>query len=189
MAHSNNALAMLLPGAVQIYLYLVIARWLLDLARADFFNPIARGLAQLTEPPLAFLRRFVPGLYGFELAAPVFIIALGMIKLICQFALAGQAIGLSGVAVISVASALNQITWMLLLAMLARVVMSWLAPHSRHAAMQIVYALSEPILAPFRRFLPAFGGLDFSPIAAFFALRLAQQLIITPLFNFGVSLV
>ena len=43
-------------------------------------------------------------------------------------------------------------------------------------------SLVEPWLNLFRRFIPPFGGIDFSPIVALFALELIERLILSILF-------
>jgi YggT family protein len=44
--------------------------------------------------------------------------------------------------------------------------LSWFSPDPYNPLVQAVYALSEPLLLPFRRIIPNFGGLDFSPLIA-----------------------
>lgn len=66
---------------------------------------------------------------------------------------------------------------LLQLAIVVRAVLSWvqLAPDN-----PIVHALDvvcEPLLAPLRQVLPAMGGLDFSPLAAIFALGILQRFV------------
>jgi len=39
---------------------------------------------------------------------------------------------------------------------------------------EFLYRITEPVLGPIRRRLPSFGGLDISPIIAFFVLWLIQ---------------
>lgn len=46
---------------------------------------------------------------------------------------------------------------------------------------RIVYELTEPIMAPFRRIIPPMGGLDFSPILLFILLGFLRQLLISAL--------
>ena len=60
--------------------------------------------------------------------------------------------------------------------MLAGIIISWIAPLSRHPAISLMNPLSEPIFRPFRLFLPPMGGLDFSPILAFIVLNFLQIL-------------
>lgn len=62
------------------------------------------------------------------------------------------------------------------LLILARVIMSWVAPHPTNPLLRFVIEVTEPILAPFQRLIPAIGGFDFSPIAALIALQLLQNL-------------
>jgi YggT family protein len=58
---------------------------------------------------------------------------------------------------------------------------SWVSPDPSNPVVQAIYGISEPLLAPFRRFTPVLGGLDISPIFALLCFqilgRLAQQMI------------
>ena len=63
------------------------------------------------------------------------------------------------------------------LVVLAAVVMSWVRVDRRNPLATIVYSLTEPVLAPIRRLLPAMGGLDFSPMVVLFALRALRGLL------------
>jgi YggT family protein len=47
---------------------------------------------------------------------------------------------------------------------LGRVVVSWVDPRGRNSISRQIVALTEPFLAPIRRFLPATGALDLSPL-------------------------
>jgi YggT family protein len=61
-------------------------------------------------------------------------------------------------------------------------VLSWVSPDPSNPLVQAIYGISEPLLAPFRRFVPVLGGLDISPIFALLCFqilgRFAQQMII-----------
>lgn len=45
-----------------------------------------------------------------------------------------------------------------------RVVISWVDPQGRNAISRQVIVVTEPFLAPIRRFLPSTGALDLSPL-------------------------
>ncbi len=64
------------------------------------------------------------------------------------------------------------------LAILARVLISWVRVDPYNPLVQFLYRITEPVLAPIRRVLPTAGGLDFSPIVAFFGLELVRRLLI-----------
>ncbi|HWZ91863.1 MAG TPA: YggT family protein [Polyangiaceae bacterium] len=57
------------------------------------------------------------------------------------------------------------------------VIASWLRLPAEHPLVRVTSALTEPVLAPIRRRLPTFGGLDFSPMLLLLALRLVQRLV------------
>lgn len=68
--------------------------------------------------------------------------------------------------------------WSLLL--LVWVIMSWIPQIPRHhPAVEFVSRIIEPTVAPFRRVLPFGGGIDLSPLIAYFVYRIAVQLIAT----------
>jgi YggT family protein len=50
--------------------------------------------------------------------------------------------------------------------------LSWVSPDPSNPVVQTIYGISEPLLMPFRRFIPLVGGLDLSPIAALFCFQI-----------------
>jgi len=64
---------------------------------------------------------------------------------------------------------------------LARIVLSWLSVNPWNPIVRILRDVVDPILRPFRRILPTFGGIDFSPLLAilviFFLARVIESLI------------
>jgi YggT family protein len=69
---------------------------------------------------------------------------------------------------------LEIIKWLVII----RAVMSWVAPHSRHPVADLLRRVTDPILRPLSEMLPPFGGLDLSPLLAFFAIHLFQMVIV-----------
>jgi YggT family protein len=64
---------------------------------------------------------------------------------------------------------------------LGRVLLSWFDPSGNYRISRILYDMSEPILAPARRILPSFGGVDWSPLVTMIVLNLLQGLIVSSL--------
>jgi len=83
-----------------------------------------------------------------------------------------------------IADLINILFTILNLAILARVLVSWVNPNPYHPAMQILYQITEPILEPIRRYLPQTGMVDFSPLVAIILLSLAQRLLLSLLVGF-----
>jgi YggT family protein len=64
LRHFLEALATVLHWALDIYMWLIIARALLSWVNPDPYNPIVRFLYNVTEPVLGALRRRLPLFYG-----------------------------------------------------------------------------------------------------------------------------
>ncbi len=65
----------------------------------------------------------------------------------------------------------------LYLAILARVIISWLPISRENPIVQVLYGITEPILGPIRRVLPGMGGLDLSPMIGLLLIWVAQRVI------------
>jgi YggT family protein len=59
-----------------------------------------------------------------------------------------------------------------------RILGSWVPQLTQQRWMQIVHQFTDPYLNLFRRFIPPLGVLDISPMVAFFALQIGEQLIL-----------
>jgi len=69
---------------------------------------------------------------------------------------------------------INVVAQALVLAIFVRVIMSWVPVRLPLGLNDLVWNVTEPVLAPIRRYMPIAGGMDFSP---FIALLLIQILI------------
>lgn len=58
------------------------------------------------------------------------------------------------------------------IALIGRIVMSYVSPRMDHPIGQLLYQITEPILGPIRRLLPSMGGFDFSPMIALIVMNL-----------------
>jgi YggT family protein len=67
---------------------------------------------------------------------------------------------------------------LLSLAILARVLLSWVRVSPYHPAVEFLYRITEPILAPLRRIIPPVGMVDISPIIAMLLLQIIQQVLV-----------
>jgi len=65
------------------------------------------------------------------------------------------------------------------IAILARVLLSWIPLDRNNAFVRIVYEITEPILGPIRRVLPSLGGLDLSPIVALILIQVLERVLLT----------
>ncbi len=191
MPYLHNALSFTLETVVGLYLTVVILRLLLQLLRADFYNPISRFIVAATHPPLTLLRRFIPdmrlGLSGIDLSTVLLILIVGIIKTTLLLTLSGYGFNLFGVLLLSLADVLNSIIWILIIIILGSAILSWVAPLSQHPTIRLINNMSNPLLAPFRKILPYIQGIDLSPLLALLLLNLIKSLVIHPVSDLGRS--
>ena len=179
----NDAAIFIIQTLGSLYLLIVLMRFILQLVRANFYNPLCQFAVKATQPLLKPLRRIIPGFGGLDLASLALAILVQLVLMVLVILIAGAnpaAVGLQLLvwAIIAVTSLFLKIFFF---AMIISVILSWVAPGSVSPGAELVNQITEPALAPFRRFLPSMGGLDISPILAFMVIQLIQSFVIPPL--------
>lgn len=161
------------------YLTVVLLRFLLQLARADFYNPICQFVVKVTDPPLRPLRRIIPSwgsVDGASLLLAILIQALVYVGILSALGDLGRVspITIFAWSVIKVISIIVKIYFWSILAV---VILSWVAPAAGHPGAQLLMQLTEPVMNPVRRVVPSIGGLDLSPIVVFLILNVVSVVI------------
>ncbi len=169
-----------------LYLYLVIARFVLQTVRADFYNPMSQFIVKATSPLLVPMRRVVPGIGGIDLACVVLFLILIFIKMI----LAGLLFGFSGLIgpqlllymligvknpltqQVMISGALGLTLNFFMFVILIAVVSSWLTMGGGgyNPIMHLFRQMSDLLTAPVRKLLPPAGMIDFSAMIVMFAI-------------------
>lgn len=171
----NDAAIFIIQTLGSLYLLIVLMRFILQLVRANFYNPLCQFVVKATQPLLKPLRRVIPSLFGLDMSSLVLALLLQILLFVVILMLNGyQAFtvlllpwGLIGIFSLF----LKIIFW----SMIISVILSWVAPGSRSPGAELVAQITEPVLAPFRRLIPNLGGLDISPIFAFIVIQLLQS--------------
>ncbi|WP_426151629.1 YggT family protein [Pseudomonas sp. DC3000-4b1] len=178
----NTALIYVLQTLGSLYLLIVLLRFVLQLVRADFYNPLSQFAVRATQPLLRPLRRIIPSLFGLDMSSLILAIVIQMaimaLTLLLAYGTTGNPVQLLIWAIIGVTALFLNIFFF---AMIISVILSWVAPASHNPGAELVNQICEPVLAPFRRILPNLGGLDISPILAFMVLKLLDMLVINNL--------
>jgi YggT family protein len=171
MGAITEVLNYLLQTVLSLLLLLVMLRLLLQLSRADFYNPISQFVVKVTSPLLRPLQKVAPGSWG----AVVLLLLLQVLSIAAILLLGGY----------SLPNPLLLLVWAFLglvgllvnfyfFAILAMIILSWIAPGSGNPAIRLLYQLTEPVMSPCRRLLPPMGGLDLSPIVVFIGINIVQ---------------
>jgi YggT family protein len=178
MSTAAEILGYIVQTVFGFYLVCVLLRLLLQLARADFYNPISQFVVRVTSPLLVPLRRMIPPLGRLDTATLVLALAVQLVAVVAVLALYGHGPGnLLLVLAWSLVGIGALLVKMYFFAILALIIFSWVAPQANHPALALLYQLTEPVMAPFRRLLPPVGGLDLSPILVFVVINVLEILL------------
>lgn len=80
---------------------------------------------------------------------------------------------------------LTIVNWLIII----RALLSWVNPDPYNVIVQFLYKVTEPILAPFRRFLPAYmSGIDLSPIFALLVIWFLKLFLVRTLFGIAMRI-
>lgn len=170
-----NATNFLIDFVFDTYLLIIILRIWLQMARADFYNPFSQFIVKATNPILVPLRRIIPGLGGFDLAALLLALVIAALKFVILVTLNSGQLDfvvlplLAGLLVIKKAGV--TLFWV----MIIRAILSWVS-QGRQPIEYVMAQLTDPLLAPIRRVIPPMGGLDLSMIVAFVGLTFINML-------------
>lgn len=175
-------IGMLLINTISsIVLLVVILRFLLQLVRADFYNPVSQFIVKFTNPVLIPLRRAIPGFAGLDIASLVLAYVLQLIFMAITLFIIGFPVPWANLLIWALialpALILNIYFWGLIITVIA----SWIAPGSYNPVLILLNQILEPVVRPIRAVMPDMGGLDLSPIAIFLTIQIVEIAVIKPL--------
>ncbi|MCL1138967.1 YggT family protein [Shewanella pneumatophori] len=156
-----NAFSFLVSTVFDLYLMVVVLRIWLQLARADFYNPFSQFIVKATHPIVGPMRRVIPSFGSFDTASFVLAITVVVLKFVILSLMAGAAINVPTLLLISIVSVIKEAGVLLFWMLILRAILSWVSQGSNPIEM-VMGQLTEPLLAPIRRILPPMGGLDLS---------------------------
>ena len=189
MGALGNSVALIFNTIAGLYLFFVILRFLLQIARADFYNPISQSVFRVTDPMVRVFRNFIPGYKGVDFSSLILAFSVECIAILGLILLYGGNIpSISFVITWGFLGILNFIITFYYYSLIASIVMSFIMMFSGnmnpHPILQLIWQITEPIMAPVRKVMPPMGGLDFSPIFIFLLIGLIRNIIYN---SFGVT--
>ena len=179
MGQLSQAGVYLIQTLFNLYLMAVVLRFVLQLVRADFYNPVSQFVVKVTDPLVKPLRRLIPGYGGLDIASIV-------LALLVQTAGIYLIIFISGAHMPNI---LQPLLWSIVgflslllnvafFALIIMIILSWVAPQSRNPLVDLLRQITDPIMQPVQKLIPPIGGLDLSPIFVFITINLLEILVV-----------
>ncbi|SHF31611.1 YggT family protein [Modicisalibacter ilicicola DSM 19980] len=175
----GSAGLMLVNTLINIYLFLLMLRFLLQASRADYYNPLSQSVVKVTQPVVRPLQGFLRPIGRFDLATLGAGLIIKAISILLIMQIAGYGMPpLGGVAIASVAALASAILKIYFFALIGMIILSWVAPQASHPGAILIFQLVEPIMAPVRKVIPPLGMIDLSPIVVFIAINLIDGIVV-----------
>lgn len=172
----DQAAKLVVDVAFGLIVYALIGRFLMQLLRAPFRNPLGQVVIALTDWLVKPLRRILPGFGGIDWASLLAAFVFQLLWLLALFAIFGRGFSMSGAGIVYLLAAtllelVKGALWLLVIVVIAQAVLSWVAPDGPLAG--LLNAMTFPFLRPLRRVIPPIGGaLDLTPLILLVILQL-----------------
>jgi len=181
-------IALLVAGG--IFLLIAVLDWAVRTRRVNPFSPIARFCRRVIDPVLVPVETRVVRAGGMPSQAPWWalaaVVVIGVLSIV---ALQWMRTGILSIAFAAsqggagiAALLIEAVFGVLKFALIVRVIVSWIGMRYSWWA-RLSYTLTDWIVKPIARLLPPLGMMDFSPLAAYFVLYLAEIGVMATIFH------
>mgnify|MGYP002725620548 CR=1 FL=1 len=164
MSHTSGAGTFLLQAIFGIFILVTLMRFLFQLMRVDFYNPITQLVSRVSDPILGPLRTIIPSTQRIDGASVILLILLQFLHLLSITAIQGIDAAMSGLIILSLSEILSLTAGILFWSIIILAILSWFQPQAYHPGITLLQQLTDPLVKPIRRRIPPTSGVDFSPI-------------------------
>ncbi len=185
----SNPIIFLIEIASSLYLLAIMLRFLFQIVRADFYNPLSQFIVKITQPAIKPLRRLVPSSGSIDASSVLLMLVIQMVTLalIGMLQTGNGDFGFLYLLFAALAELVSLAINVFLVALLAQVVLSWVNPGAYNPTIGLLFSLNEPLLSRVRKVVPAAGGFDFSSLIVLIGLQLLKMLLIPPLHGLALA--
>lgn len=176
------ALRYLVFAAFAASVLIALGSWSVRTRRINPFSGPARLIRSLTDPVVNPMERWLLRRGGNPQHAPWWLVAMVVVGGILLITVAQWLLGQVATGTIEAREgvrgwlrlAVEYGGWLVLLALLVRVVASWLGSGRYNRWIRWSYLLTDWIVEPLRRVIPTIGMVDITPLVAWFAIRIVM---------------
>ncbi|WP_406705178.1 YggT family protein [Sodalis sp.] len=147
---------------IDLYIMVLLLRIWMQWTRCDFYNPFSQLIVKITQPVIGPLRRVIPALGPLDSASLLLALILAMIRFPLLMLIEVHVLILDPIfLLVGLLALLKAAGELVFWVVIIRSLLSWVS-QGRSPMDVVLYQLTEPLMYPIRRFLPAMGGIDFS---------------------------
>lgn len=155
-------LTFLVKTLIELYVMVLLIRIWMQWARCDFYNPFAQFIVKVTQPVIGPMRKVIPAVGPIDTSSLLLAFILTTIKYPVLLLIQVGALSLDPMnLLVGLLSLLKSAGTLVFWIIIVRSIMSWIS-QGRSPVEYVLIQMTEPLMSPIRRFLPAMGGIDFS---------------------------
>jgi len=177
----TNPLVFLIQVIFELYVLIILLRFILQIVHADFYNPISQFIVKITSPGLKHLRKIIPGFGGLDLSSVLLAWIVKSLELFLIILVSGKGMMFIYPMIQAIPDLVELTINIFLFSIFILVIISWISPGGYNPAIGLIQSLTEPLMRPARKIIPPMGGLDLTPMAVMLGLVLLKMMLIPPL--------
>lgn len=174
----QNPLIFLIETLLDLYIMVLMLRFILQQVHADFYNPISQFIVKATAPVLIPARKIIPSVGGIDIATIIVVIAFIAIKIFVIALLSGFSPSIVALLITGIRDFITLALNIFIFAIIIQAVLSWINPDPHNPVAGVLFSITQPVLQPFRRWIKPIGGLDLSPLIALIALMFIERVVV-----------
>jgi len=181
-----EAFSFLIGMVFNLYAMLLALRFVMQMLRVEYYNPLAQFVVKITDPVLKPARRIIPSIRSYDTSSLLLAFAVLFVKLILLKAMQTDVLlaagrGFSAIRLdygtlffIAIVDLVHLLFNIFIFSMIAQAILSWFPNPSTDAIRSLLMGITDPVLRPIRRFVPLVGGLDLSVLVGIIGMFFLQ---------------
>jgi YggT family protein len=174
MGYFGNIGVMITQVLFGLLLFVAVLRVLLPIVALRFSNPICQAVYRFTNPLVGPLTRVVPSYRKFSIAALLIAWVIATIEIAVICSLIGTHPGFFVLLLLGLGGLVHFVLGVLFWSIIVRALMSFFSPDYGNPAIEVLFAITDPVLRPFRKLTPRGASIDLSPLWACLLIRIIQ---------------
>lgn len=170
----SDALTFLIHAVCGFFACVLFLRFWMQWCRVATRNPLSVFVQSLTNFAVVPARRFIPGLWGMDLASLLLawltVVLEMLLNVLVKGALPASGAAIGVILIMALLMLVRLAIYLAIGAIFLQVILSWVNPGS--PVTPVVNALTAPLLRPIQRVVPTIGMVDLSPLVALLLLQL-----------------
>lgn len=185
-----NSVGFILGTLLNLYATVVAVRFVMQVVRADYYNPLAQAIVKITDPLLKPLRRIIPSIKRYDTASLLLCFGVLLVKLLVFKALSlgvvptmGTGILVNqlpyvGMVMVAFLDMIHQFFNVFIFALIILAIMSWFPGATGNPAYGLASSIGTPVLKPLQKLIPPIGGIDLTVFFTILALYASRMFIL-----------